>query len=134
MSGIAQGWIQGNLTADPELRKTKADKAVCGMRIAVNDTWTDRDGTRQESVSYFQVTIFGKQAETCHTFLHKGDEASVVGRLRQGRWEDDNGNARERVEIIADQVNFGRKKGDRSARGDNGDEAGADSSGEKTAA
>jgi len=109
MGSIAKAFVQGNLTADPEQRQTPAGKLVCGLRIAVNDKWTDDKGTKHEETSYFRVVVWGKLGEVCAEWLKKGDECTVVGTLRQDSWEDANGNRRDGVEIKADEVVFGRK-------------------------
>lgn len=109
MGSIAEGFVQGNLTADPEQRRTPAGKLVCGLRIAVNDTWKDDAGVKHEEVSYFRVSVWGRLGEVCAEHLKKGDECTVIGRLSQDRWEDENGNSRESFEIKADKVVFGRK-------------------------
>ena len=110
MSSIAQAWVQGNLTAEPEVRTTTKGSTVVGMRVAVNHSMpAGETGERQEEVSFFPVVVFGRLGETVAKYLKKGDGVTVVGRLRQGRWEDADGNKRERVEIVARDVVFGQK-------------------------
>lgn len=110
MAGIAKAFVQGNLTADPEMRETKTGNNVCSFGVAVNYHYYDKEADNTvEQVSYFDIAVFGRQAENCKKYLHKGDEVTVDGRLSQGRWEKD-GEKRSKVEIVADQVVFGRKR------------------------
>ena len=57
-------------------------------------------------MSYFDVTTWSRLAEICAEYLVKGRGVRVVGRLKQDRWEDDSGNRRSRVEVIAEHVEF----------------------------
>lgn len=100
-------WIGiGNLTRDPELRHTQGGTAVCDLRIAingrekVNGEWTDR-------ADFFDVTVWGNQAEACAQYLSKGSLTGVDGHLRFEEWEDrETAAKRSRVKIVADVVQF----------------------------
>ncbi len=52
------------------------------------------------------MVVFGKQGETCAEYLSKGRSVLVEGRLRQRRWETDDGQRRSKIEIVAQQVQF----------------------------
>lgn len=104
--------IRGNLTRDPELKHV-GDKntAMLRMDIAVN-SWFGKD-----YVSYFNVTLFGKQADAIHQYLQKGKGVAVQGKLKQDRWEQD-GNNRSKVVIMADHVDLlpdGKQSNQRSS-------------------
>jgi single-strand DNA-binding protein len=58
------------------------------------------------SCSIFDITVFGAQGENCARFLGKGRPLAVDGRLEWREWEDQNGNRRQSVEIVADAVQF----------------------------
>ena len=99
----------GRLTREAVLKSTASGTMVSKFSIAVNrkvkknDDWVDEP-------SYFDITCFGKQAESVHPFLFKGKMIAVVGELRQDRWIQD-GQNRSRIEIIADQIQLlGDKK------------------------
>ena len=104
MSNINTVTISGRLTRDPELRYLNNGNAVANFAVAVNG-W---NGT-EETVSYFDCTCFGKRAEAVAQHRHQGDAVIVNGRLSQNRWEAD-GQKRSRIEIVADQVEFGARK------------------------
>lgn len=96
--------LTGNLTRDPELRHTSNGTAVATLGLAVNsrekkgDDWVDR-------ADFFDVTIWGRRAESCAEYLRKGSPVAVTGRLRQETWETD-GNKRSKVLISAREVQF----------------------------
>lgn len=83
---------------------------VCSFSIATNRIYNDRDGKRQEAVDYHNITVFGKQAENCAKYLHKGNSAYIEGSLRTNSWEKD-GVKHYRTEIVAERVQFGPKGG-----------------------
>lgn len=102
--------IFGNLTRDPELKALPSGMNVCSFSLATNRVYNDRDGQRQESTDYHNITVFGKQAENCSKYLTKGNGAYVEGRLQTRSWDKD-GVKHYRTEIIADRVQFGPKNG-----------------------
>ena len=105
--------LTGNLTRDPELRTTPSGTSVCSLRLACNTRRRDASGEWVDKPNYFDVTVWGAQGENCATYLQKGRPVAVDGRLEWRGWEDQNGNKRQSVEIVADAVQFlgGREEG-----------------------
>jgi len=99
----------GNLTRDPEIRYTPQGTSVANFSLAVNRRYKAGDETREE-VSYFDVVVFGKQAETCGQYLNKGSMVLVDGRLQQRRWEGEDGKKRSKVEVVGENVRFMPKR------------------------
>jgi single-strand DNA-binding protein len=103
--------LMGNLTRDPELRYTPNGTAVATLSLAVNRRYKSNDETREET-DFFDIVVFGKQAENCSEYLKKGRPILVDGRLQQRRWETDEGQKRSKVEVVAFSVQFlGTPKG-----------------------
>ena len=99
--------ITGNLTRDPELRHLGSGTAVCKLRVAVNSRRKDgQSGEWVDKPNYFDVTVWGAQGENCANYLSKGRPIALDGRLEWREWEDQNGNKRQAVDIIADSVQF----------------------------
>ena len=94
--------LVGRLTRDAELRYINTGTAVTKVSLAVNrrkksgDQWT-------EEANFFDVTIWGKQAETLAQYLTKGKQIGVQGELRFSKWEQD-GQPRSKVEVVANSV------------------------------
>ena len=109
MNNLNSVLVEGNLTRDPELGYTPQGTARTKLGVACHRYYRKED-EYQEETSFFEVTVWGRQAEVCAEYLEKGRAVRVVGRLRQDRWEDQDGNARSRVCITAEHVEFGRKK------------------------
>ncbi|MGH3007210.1 MAG: single-stranded DNA-binding protein [Gaiellaceae bacterium] len=106
--------LVGNLTRDPELRHTAGGTPVCGLRIAVNTRQKDSStGEWGDKPNYFDVSVFGNQAESCAQYLAKGRPIAVDGRLNWREWEDkQSGQKRQAVDIVADSVQFLGGRGD----------------------
>lgn len=99
--------VIGRLTRDPELRATPSGTSVCALRIAVNDDVKDATtGEWHQKPGFFDVDVFGKQADACAQYLSRGRQVAVQGRLRWREWETQDGQKREAVSIAADRVQF----------------------------
>ena len=112
MNNLNSVLIEGNLAREPELRYTPKGTPTCTLVLASNRSYRDpeRHGERTEEVSFFEATTWGKLAQVCAEHLTKGRGVRVVGRLKQERWDDDAGNARAKVVIVAEQVEFQPKR------------------------
>ena len=105
-SNINRVVITGNLTRDPELRNIPSGTAVCNLRIASNSRTKDASGSWVDKPNYFDVTVWGAQGENCAQYLAKGRPVAIDGRLNWREWQDQQGNKRQSVDIIADSVQF----------------------------
>lgn len=114
--------IVGNLTRDPELRALPSGGNVCSLRVAVNERRKDASGQWTDAPNFFNVTIFGNSADNAAKFLAKGRQVAVDGRLRWREWQDQQGNKRESIEIVAQDVQFigGRDGGGQPGGGGGG--------------
>lgn len=98
--------VAGNLTRDPELKSTASGFPVLHLGIAVNDRMKNQQtGEWEDYPNFFDVTMFGKRAESVARFLAKGSKVTVQGKLHWSQWERD-GQKRSKVEIIADELEF----------------------------
>ena len=80
--------LSGNITADPELRRTNGGTAVCEFTIAHNKRWTTESGEKKEKVSFIGCVIWGRRAEVFAEHHRKGSKALVRGELTQESWDD----------------------------------------------
>jgi single-strand DNA-binding protein len=121
-SNINRVTITGNLTKDPELRSTPSGTSVCKLRVAVNSRRKDgASGEWVDKPNYFDVTVWGAQGENCANYLSKGRPVAVDGRLDWREWESQEGQKRQAVEIIADNVQFlGSRDGSTGGNGNGG--------------
>ena len=99
--------LVGNLTRDPELRQLPSGTSVCSIRLAVNDRIKDKEtGEWRDQPGYFDVDVFGPQAERYNEWLKKGRQIAVDGRLRWREWQTQEGQKRQSVSVVADNVQF----------------------------
>ncbi len=98
--------LTGNLTRDPELRTTPSGTSVCSLRLACNTRRKDASGEWVDKPNYFDVTIWGRQGENAAQYLAKGRPVAIDGRLEWREWDDQQGNKRQSIDIIADSVQF----------------------------
>ena len=99
----SQATLVGNLTKDPELRFGAGGTAQVGTGLAVNRRW-QKDGKWEEETSYFNIVVFGSLAENMAASLTKGARVIVTGRLSQRSYEASDGEKRNVVELVADEI------------------------------
>lgn len=137
MSSVNKAILMGNVGADPELRYTPSGQAVCDVRMATNEKWTDKAGQKQERTEWHRLVIWGKAAETIKKYVTKGDSLYVEGRIQSRSWDDEKTNTkRYMTEIVVNEFQLigGRKdkagaEGESSGRGDGPPADGGGSSG-----
>lgn len=107
MASVNKVILIGNLGAKPELKFLPSGQAVCEMRIATTDVYTDKSQQRQEKTEWHRIVVWGKTAENCAQYLDKGRQIYVEGRLQTRSWDDKNtGEKRYMTEVVANQVTF----------------------------
>jgi single-strand DNA-binding protein len=107
----------GRLGRDPELRYSQAGQPVCNFSMATDESFTDRDGNRQERTEWHRIVVFARQAENVSNYLRKGSLCFVEGRLQTRQWEDKEGQTRYTTEIVAQRVQFLDSKSDSAGGG-----------------
>ena len=110
MPNLNKVFLMGNLTRDPELKFVPAGTAVASFGLATNRTYTTQSGERKEEVCFTRVVVWGRQAEACQQYLHKGSPVFVEGRLMYRTWEAE-GQKRSTLEVRADRVQFLERSG-----------------------
>lgn len=90
----------GNLTRDPELRYTPNGTAVCSFGLATNRSWKTDAGEKHDEAEFHNIVAWNKLAELCSQFLVKGRKVYVEGRLSTRTWTGQDGQQRNRTEII----------------------------------
>ena len=81
--------LMGNLTRDPELRVTNTGLSICKLSLAVNRTYTTKEGDSKDETTYVDIDAFGRQAETLSKYLQR--TPMVEGRLKLDQWETNEG-------------------------------------------
>lgn len=116
--------VVGNLGGDPELRYMQSGDAVCNFSVAVSDRWRDRQsGEQRERTTWYRVSVWGPQAESCNTYLEKGRRVLVIGNVSARGYINNNGEAAASLDLRARDVRF------LGGRGEGGDQSGGWSGG-----
>lgn len=123
---LNKAMIIGRLTRDPETRTTPQGATVCSFGVATNFIWNDPQGQKQERVEFHNVVAWRKLAEICGQYLRKGGKVYIEGRLQTREWEGQDGNKRQRTEIVAENMIMLDSRGAQTSQGsgfDSGDGA-----------
>jgi single-strand DNA-binding protein len=99
--------LMGNLTRDPEVKYTPKGTAIANLGLAVNRVYTTEGGEQKEEVTFIDIEVWGRQAETAGQYLSKGRPVFVEGRLKLDSWEDkESGQKRNKLKVVAERVQF----------------------------
>lgn len=98
--------ITGNMTREPELRRTNSGMSILTIGLASNGQRKNKQTGEWEDVPcYVDCTMFGERAEKVANYLHKGTRVEIEGKLSYSTWEKD-GQKRSKHEIIIDEIEF----------------------------
>lgn len=109
--------LVGNLGSDPDVRTTATGQMVATLSIATSESFTDKQGQRQDRTEWHRVVLWAKLAELAQRYLGKGRKVYIEGRLQTRSWDDQQtGQKRYSTEIVASQMVF-LDKGEGGAHG-----------------
>ncbi len=111
MAGVNKAILVGRLGGDPEMKYGSSGNPFTTFNLATSDSWV-KDGQREERTEWHRIIAFGKLAEICAKYLHKGKQIYLEGRIQTRSWEQD-GVKRYTTEIIAGTMQMlgGREDG-----------------------
>ena len=102
--------LSGNLTRDPEVRYSQSGTAYARTAIAVSRAFSSKNTEGQNTTDFFNLTVFGKQAEFCGRYLKKGSSVILEGRVENDNYEDKNGVKHYNVNIMVERIEFAGNK------------------------
>lgn len=102
--------LVGTLVRDPEIRYVGSGAGVTKFRLAVNPNKRD---AKPEDTLFVDIVAWDKLAETCNTYLKKGMQCLVEGRLSIRQYDDKEGNKRQATEIVINTMQMLGSKSDR---------------------
>jgi single-strand DNA-binding protein len=105
MNNLNSVLIEGDITSEPQLRAAPNGTQVCTFSIASRRFYKG-DAGMKEDIGFFDVESWSKLAENCYNLGRKGGGVRVVGRLKQDRWNGDDGKCHSKVFIVAEHVEF----------------------------
>lgn len=99
-------FLMGRLGSDPELRHTQNGTPVASFRVAVDRDFRDKN-SGERATDWIDVVAWRQTAEFVSHYFRKGRMAVVEGRIQTSSWTDKNGNRRDSLQVVADNVYFG---------------------------
>lgn len=102
-------FLIGRVTKQPELRSMQSGTQVATFSLATNRVWKGQDGQKNEETEFHNCTAFGKTADVISTYVIKGQEVMIEGRIHTSSWQDKSGNKRYSTGIIVESFQFGQK-------------------------
>jgi single-strand DNA-binding protein len=102
--GLNKVFLLGNLGGEPELRHTKSGTAILKLSVATNESYFDKEGTRQSTTSWHRAVILGKRGEALAGVLRTGTSVMIEGRLRTDSWEAQDGTKRYMTEVVVREI------------------------------
>lgn len=99
--------LVGNIGDKPKLHRFDDSSVIVRFPLATSETYIKK-GTNEriDQTEWHTVVVRNRLGEICDKYLNKGDKVFVEGKIKSRKWEDDKGNTRYTVEIIADNVKF----------------------------
>jgi single-strand DNA-binding protein len=94
----------GNLGNDPEIINTEAGRKIAKFSIATNEVFKNSEGDKETNTEWHRVVCFGKTAEIVESYLAKGKEVAIDGKLTHNSWEDKEGNKRFNTEVVCNEL------------------------------
>lgn len=110
MSNFNKLIVLGHLTRDLDLLYTTKGTAVANFDVAVNRYWKGEDGSRQEEVCFIPCSCFGNLASRTAEYCSKGDQILIEGHMTTDKWQDQQGNNRQKLKCIVERVQFVKTK------------------------
>lgn len=104
MRSLNKVLLIGNVTKDPELRYTPNGAAVASFGLATNRSYTKDSGQKIDEVEYHNLVAWKKLGEICAQYLKKGSKVYVEGRLNTRKWTTQDGQEKQKTEIIIDDM------------------------------
>lgn len=96
----------GRLGKDPKLNYTQNGAPVTSFSIATDESYNNKNGERVERTEWHNIVVWGRQAEPCANYLHKGSLVYVEGSLQTRKWQAQDGSDRYSTDVKSQRVQF----------------------------
>lgn len=104
MASLNQCNFIGNVGNEPDIRYLPSGEAVANLSLAVNETWKDKQGQKQEHTEWVRISFFGALAEVISKYVKKGDPLYVSGSMKTRKYTDKEGVEKYSTEIRGDRM------------------------------
>lgn len=110
--GVNKVILIGNLGSDPEVKYLPSGVPVANFSLATSESWTDRNGERQERTEWHRLVLWRKLAEIAGQYLKKGSKLYVEGKLQTRSWDDQSGQKRYTTEVVVNDMQMLDSRGE----------------------
>ena len=94
----------GNLGNDPEIITLDSGKKIAKFNIATNEVFKNSNGDKETNTEWHRVVCFGNTAEIVESYITKGKEVAIDGKLTHNSWEDKDGNKRYSTDVVCNEL------------------------------
>lgn len=119
MRSVNKVILIGNITRDPEMKKTANGQSIVTFGLATNRDWVTTKSEKHSLAEYHNLVAWGKLAEICNQYLKKGKLVYVEGYLKTRSWDSPEGVKIFKTEIVIyDMIMLekrGREEGDEAS-------------------
>jgi single-strand DNA-binding protein len=134
MASLNKVMLIGNAGKDAELRYLSTGTPKSEFSLAVNNRRKNQAGEWEDQTEWFNIALFGDQAERISQYITKGKSLYVEGRFQTRNWDDDQGVKHYRTEVIANTIQLlDRREGGQASGGGDWSEAGSARAGSSNA-
>lgn len=104
MKGVNKVILVATVGKDPEIRYTTTGAAVANFSVAVNESYKDKTGSKQEKTEWIKIVSFNKLAEIVGEYVSKGTQVYIEGRIQTRAYDDKDGTKKYTTEVVADKL------------------------------
>lgn len=112
MAGVNKVILLGRIGLQPEMKTLENGNKVCNFSLATSESYKDSQGQKQERTEWHNIVLWGKLAELANTYLSKGREVYIEGKIQTRKWQDQSGNDRYTTDIVGTNMSFVGGKND----------------------
>jgi single-strand DNA-binding protein len=92
--------ILGHVGNDPEIKTFDNGNKVANFSLATSESWKDKNGEKQEATEWHNIAVFGKLADIVESYVKKGQQLYIEGKIKTRSWDDSDGNKKYMTEIV----------------------------------
>jgi len=104
MRSINKVILIGNITRDPEIRKTPNGQSMATFGLATNREWISQGGEKNNLTEFHELVAWSKLAEICEQYLKKGKLIYVEGYLKTRSWDTPEGVRKFKTEVVVQDM------------------------------
>ncbi len=94
----------GRLGQEPEITTFPDGNKMAKFSMATDDSYKDKDGQKVERAYWHNIVVRGGLVNVVESYVQKGQEIAIEGKLTNRSWEDKDGTKRYMTEIVCNEL------------------------------